>query len=119
MSTRDERREVVGALRQITEKHSAVEASRVASALGLEYKVYGTVVAFDIDAVRRLAKLIDRPTCRNVSEHKDVFACSECRCEVEVTAEICNEYGEPFSEPLMPSFCPNCGARVVTDNDAR
>lgn len=66
----------------------------------------------------RLADLID-PTCRNVSGHQDVFECSECRCKVELTTEICNEHGEPFSVPLMPSFCPNCGARVVEGGDAR
>lgn len=60
-----------------------------------------------------LADLIDRPTCRNVSGFKDTFECSECRCKVELIAEVCNEYGEPFGVPLMPSWCPNCGAEVV------
>ena len=65
--------------------------------------------------VNYLADLIDRPTCRNVSGHQDVFECSECRCRVELIAEVCNEYGEPFHVPLMPSFCPNCGAEVLDD----
>ena len=64
----------------------------------------------------RLAELIDRPTCRNMSGYQDVFECSECRCRVELITEVCNEYGEPFSVSLMPSFCPDCGA-VVTDDD--
>ena len=63
--------------------------------------------------VELFADLIDRPTCRNVSGCQDVFECSECRCRVELIAEVCNEYGEPFSVPLMPSFCPNCGAKVT------
>ena len=54
---------------------------------------------------------IDRPTCRNVSGHQDVFMCSECRCKVEIVREECNEYGE-FYTPFMPSFCPSCGAEV-------
>lgn len=62
-----------------------------------------------------LAGLIDRPTCRNVSEHQDVFTCSECRCKVEIIGEECNEYGECFCVPFMPSFCPNCGAEVVDE----
>ena len=61
----------------------------------------------------RLAGLID-PTCRNVSGYQDVFECSECRCRVELTSEVCNEYGEPFSTPFMPSFCPGCGGSVVS-----
>ena len=63
----------------------------------------------------RLADLIDRPTCRNVSGCQDTFECSECRCKVELIAEVCNEYGEPFGVPLMPSWCPNCGAEVLND----
>ena len=61
----------------------------------------------------RLADLIDRPTCRNVSGCQDVFECSECRCRVELITDVCNDYGEPFDVPLMPSFCPNCGAEVT------
>lgn len=61
----------------------------------------------------RLADLIDRPTCRNVSGCQDVFECSECRCKAELTSEVCNEYGEPFSVYFIPAYCPNCGAEVV------
>ena len=57
------------------------------------------------------------PTCRNVSGCQNVFECSECRCRAELVTEVCNEYGEPFHVPLMPSFCPNCGARVVRGDD--
>lgn len=67
----------------------------------------------------RLADLIDCPTCRNVSGYQDVFECSECGCRVELTAEVCNEYGEPFHMPFMPLFCPGCGAEVVDDDDSR
>ena len=60
----------------------------------------------------RLADLIDRPTCKNVSEYQDVFDCSECWCRVELVTEGWDEHGEPCYAPLMPSFCPNCGAVV-------
>lgn len=60
--TSEERREVAGKLRQMADAHDAVEASHVARALGLEYKVYGTVVAFSSADVHDLADLID-PTC--------------------------------------------------------
>lgn len=64
-----------------------------------------------------LAGLIDIPTCHNVSEDKDVFQCSECKCKAELTEDICNEYGEACSMPFMPSFCPNCGRKVTSEED--
>ena len=60
--TSNERRDVAEKLRQMADAHDATEASHVARALGLEYKVYGTVVAFDSADIRNLADLID-PTC--------------------------------------------------------
>lgn len=57
----------------------------------------------------------DRETCRSVSGDQNRFECSECRCRAELVTEVCNEYGEPFHVPLMPSFCPNCGAEVVDE----
>lgn len=62
--------------------------------------------------VERLIELIDRPTCKNAKLYKDVFECSECHCSLELITEVCNEYGEPFSVPFMPTFCPGCGAEV-------
>lgn len=71
----------------------------------------------DINAViEKLADLIDRPTCRNVSGHRDEFECSECRCKVESLTEVCNERGEIFRVPFMPKYCPNCDAEVVDDD---
>lgn len=64
----------------------------------------------------KLADLID-PTCRNVSGYKDTFECSKCRCKVELITEVCNEHGEPFHVPLVPSYCPNCRARVVSGDE--
>lgn len=59
-----ERRKVAARLRQMADAHYAVETSRVARALGLEYEVYGTVVAFNSAAVQALTDLID-PEGRN------------------------------------------------------
>ena len=60
-----------------------------------------------------IANIIDRPTCKNASGYLDVFECSECRCRVDIVGENGNEYGDVFSTPFIPSFCPNCGAEVV------
>lgn len=79
---------------------------RILACVGYEY---GNI--FDY-----LADLIDRPTCKNVSEDQDVFECSECRCKAEMIIDVCNEYGDTFSMSLMPSFCPECGSEVM-DNE--
>ena len=67
------------------------------------------------DAMVRLANLIDRPTCRNVSGYKDTFECSECGYKVRLITEVYNEHDEPSHVTLTPSRCPKCGAEVVED----
>ena len=109
-ATSDERREVAERLRQMADAHDATEASRVARALGLEYKVYGTDVAFDSADIRNLADLID-PTCHvrgygHPDECRVVRGCSACNC---------GWYEDVYARPYR--FCPHCGARVVSDDD--
>lgn len=110
MISDDERREVVARLREwlAIPWYERPWSRDAMQSLG---KMVGAVPGEDI--VERIADLIDRPTCRNVSGYQDVFECSECRCRVELITEVCNEHGEPFSVPLIPSWCPNCGAEVV------
>lgn len=104
-----ELREVAARLRSYNPGRSCMIST--AEAIGaFDADTIGNRVFFD--DVLRIADLID-PTCRNVSGYKDTFECSKCRCKVELITEVCNEYGEPFHVPLMPSYCPNCGARVV------
>lgn len=57
--------------------------------------------------LNRLADLIDRPTCRNLSpKPADVLLCSECGEHVDIAyMETCDEY--------HAKYCPNCGAEVV------
>lgn len=89
----------------------AVEASRVARALGLEYEVHGTVVAFNSAAVQALADLIDRPTCRldltDVETHGNVkvriYECSRC-------GRTCEDVYGKYER------CPHCGGVVVEDD---
>lgn len=100
----NERREVAARLR----KTQGIKAFVESLGIDLNGDWYWT------DVSRRVADLID-PTCKNVSGYQDVFECSECRCKVELTAEVCNEYGEPFSVVFVPSFCPECGTRVVDE----
>lgn len=109
MPSDDERREVAARLRnfeQLRDVFRALNVYAFCDVLGVGYMDWEHICA-------RLADLIDLPTCRNVSGCQDVFECSECRCGAELVTEVCNEYGDPFHVPLMPSFCPNCGAMVV------
>ena len=57
----------------------------------------------------RLADLIDRPTCHDVSSFNDVFKCSECGVSLDdLTAEV-------GSADFMPLYCPACGAEVCDE----
>lgn len=111
MITDDERREMANELRR--------QAAYSSGSLGEWWQRLQEIVTGEIDfanpqeTYRAIADLIDRPTCRNVSGYEDVFECSECRCKVDLTTEVCDEHGKPFHVPLMPSFCPNCGEEVV------
>lgn len=55
----------------------------------------------------RLADLIDRPTCENLSVNPaDVLLCSECGEHVFITyMSACKNY--------HAKYCPRCGAEVV------
>ena len=110
--TSEDRIEVAERLRQMADEHDATEASRVARALGLEYKVYGTVVAFDSADIRNLADLID-PTCHLVSTTFHSWSDGSAAFYHELSCgHMCETvWGKP------PSYCPECGARVV-DEDA-
>ncbi len=107
--TSDERREVASKLRQMANAYDATEASRVAHALGLEYKVYGTVVAFDSADIRNLADLID-PTCK-VDSADSTAGLTAYRLSCGHTSF------RPAYTQWPPPVCPDCGARVVSDDD--
>lgn len=113
MITDEERREVARKLRVLacTPDEIGITEHAVIRDLGISAGIYDDCCKSE--DVLAVADLIDRPTCRNVSGCQDVFECSECRCRVELITEVCNEHGESFHMPLMPSRCPNCGAEVV------
>ena len=59
---------------------------------------------------------IDRTTCRDIG-NCHMFVCSECGCELDVD----DREGEPTmwdgGAPAVPRYCPNCGAKVVIDDE--
>lgn len=65
-----------------------------------------------------LADFIDRPTCRNtLPQNWGTFECSECGAQFEVCSVFMTASGNDDSEPIIPNYCPGCGARVVDDDD--
>lgn len=115
MASDEKRREVAARLRQMADAHHAVEASRVARALGLEYEVYGTVIAFNSAAVQALADLIDqpdemrgRPTCEMKGRPGERYGvCTRCGAFVRRDA-VTN-----CTSVIPVKFCPNCRAKVI------
>lgn len=118
MTGDEKRREVAERLRQMADARYAVEASRVARVLGLEYEAYGTVVAFNSAAVQALADLIDL-TCHIVLKPSD----SDFNDEPHYLCSRCGKAGIDVYERDDYTLagivdharcCSDCGARVVS-----
>lgn len=113
MISNKQRREVAERLRNCHRRDREAQGAFIARMV----KGSDTVTALDVCLLPKLlADLIDHPTCRNVSGHRDEFECSECRCKVESLTEVRNERGEIFHVPFMPEYCPGCSAEVVEDD---
>lgn len=115
MTTRnDERRVVVQALRDLVGEYrndpDGIFNQELLCVLGVGI---GSSEDFANPAdVYRLARLIDRPTCRN--EACGLFICSECGECVSVERKIPGSLN--VAEPYVPDYCPCCGAEVVHDD---
>lgn len=109
--TSDERREIAGRLRAAAKtKSSSADYLWQRLEIAVNGWRFGAVVdesyVFYHDVLSRLADLID-PTCHMVDtdhEYEDSIRCDVCQMTF-------NRPWEPFK------FCPNCGARVVDDDD--
>lgn len=109
----DDRRNVAKALRDLPRTADAdgcCTAWDVLFALGM--KQCDTIGFVRADDARRLADLIDRPTCTcEAIEHgrpDESHVCKSCsKCSYGWFEDI---HDKPYS------YCPNCGARVVSPN---
>lgn len=125
MVSSDERREVAENLRKqlryMRKNNSYHEDADVVDCGNSAYRnIAGSVEPYGnfekgnyVHIVERLADLID-PTCHMTREFAETelgrvfqgWLCDECMCTADVP---------DASEP--PSYCPNCGARVVDDGN--
>lgn len=125
MPTDDERREVAARLRELAEDHDgkvpawSVIASGhlptpiddVFTACGLGRAVHATGIC------GRLADLIEpeERTCHDVSRGLREFVCSWCGRHLDMLGIESDPTMWPDGSPIGPSFCPDCGAKAVTD----
>lgn len=104
MISDQERRDIAEGLRNL--KGECVPLAYVLDELGVDCDGADVPKAH----VKRLADLIDRPTCRNEDGSGRSFSCSACGYEAWT-------YDDSCCDPKDFSFCPNCGAEVVEDDD--
>ena len=117
MMTRDNlRRKVARELRELvgqySDDHDGIYDQELLCVLGVGLGSSDDSV--DPADVYRLAELIDRPTCRDLSERSgefasDVFTCSACGNEIATW--------DGAGGWLDVRYCPFCGRRVVHAND--
>lgn len=110
-----ERREVARRLRKLD--HVVTNRDTIESGVNKFIKaVYGDRPYSPIERSTRnlcglamtLANLIDRPTCRNKEDSYDrTFLCSACGYEAYT-------YSDSNCNPHDFSYCPECGAEVVS-----
>lgn len=112
--TDDERREVAARLRRLS-GHREVDKEFVHEALGLY--MGECVDGYDPVSVSELADLIEpeKRTCHDVSFDSREFVCSWCGCHIDVLGIESEPTMWLGGSPIEPSFCPNCGAKVVEE----
>lgn len=102
--TSDERRKVAERLRKDVGESSCIDYA----VFRIAHEVMGIEDVTGAKAAHMLADLIDRPTCHICEtdhEFEDSVRCDRCRMT--------------FKRPWEPfKYCPECGARVVSDDDA-
>lgn len=119
-----ERREVAQKLREDPERIGpcGLTDGELLDVIAADVGVRSSCGDFDAKLMDRLADLIDRPTCTNVSARKNnEFLCSECRCQLEITrvTDISPDGLTLVTENVVPGFCPACGAEVVPHAERR
>lgn len=116
--TRDERREVAARLRELVadwfDDGEFYDRCEVEDVLGL---ATDDGAWYEAAGVRRLADLIEpeERTCHDVSFDSREFVCSWCGCHIDVLGIESEPTMWLGGSPIEPSFCPNCGAKVIQE----
>ena len=66
-----------------------------------------SILIDDFNAALEHYGFVKERTCKNVDDEFPFFKCSECECNAVV--------GYGSSGDGLPNYCPNCGARVVSE----
>lgn len=124
MASDDERRELAERLREtcdeIEHDGNGLTVYELADVLNIREDCSGMVESLNLDDVRNLADLIDRPTCHDVADFgRESFKCSRCGYRV------LSIDGAPDAAKLVGNkggvidfgYCPNCCARVTKEED--
>lgn len=89
---------------EIESEGNGLTVWELADILNIREDDSGLIESFNLDDVRNLADLIDRPTCHLLPSSDGGFGCDRC-------------YTWFPSMKEKPRFCPECGDMVVTDDD--
>ena len=116
MMTSDERHEVAERLREDAGCSEGSPREVVESYLGLEYDGEDVLEeSYKSESLLHLADLID-PTCHDTLPATwDTFECSECGTQWAVSPVYIGPDGTTEHDMEKPSYCPNCGARLVDE----
>lgn len=119
MVTDDERREVAAKLRANAKAHPhmglLLNFAFADKGLNPDGEMEYNVTSYH--AALRLADLIEpeERTCHDVSFDSREFVCSWCGCHIDVLGIESEPTMWLGGSPIEPSFCPNCGAKVVEE----
>lgn len=99
----------------ITDQQRREMAARLRGGEGL-YSTLASMFDPELDANDVLADLIDRPTCENRQTRvsrggESSFTCSRCGVAFDTMS---GEYRGQSFYGIVPRYCPNCGAEVVS-----
>lgn len=118
MATSEERREVAARLRESREYISGLPY------VSLEQNAFNTFerilecVGYERGNIFDCLSDLIEPTCRNtLPQNWGTFECSECGAQFEVSSVFMTESGNDDSETIIPNYCPECGARVMSEDD--
>lgn len=89
------------------------DSATIVGELSIEEATDGTLVAYNLTHEQAIAITLGSRTCHNVGDPSD-FCCSECGTRMFTntsdTYTMIDSLGNIIEQP---SFCPNCGRRVV------